>query len=154
MLVRASKYSDVRAAAGRPSPPAATRPALPGVRGPHVSSPAPKALPPKPQAPAILVPTRKGRGLSFPEWFQRELREGGYLQEYLRREKAMTQRRYRCVRAMYDNYRHNGRSDWKLLAAVPARDFHRWKKEDPDFWRDDANLRSLRRDNPDTAIFV
>lgn len=101
------------------------------------------------------MPTcRKAGGLSFPEWFDRELREGGFLKEYLRREKAMTERRYRCVRALYQNYRQNARSDWKLLAAVPARDFHRWQKEDPDFWRDDANLRSLRRDNPDTAIFV
>ncbi len=82
------------------------------------------------------------------------MRWGGHLHEYLRVEKAMTERRWRRVRALYDRYRQNTRSDWKLLAAIPGRDFHRWQKVDPHFWQDDSNLRSLRRDNPDMPIYV
>lgn len=109
---------------------------------------------PRLSAPAILIPKHRGAGASLPEWFDRELRSGGMLHEYLRVEKAMTERRWRRIKAHYSGHRPNARSDWKLLAAVPARDFHRWKREDPDFWRDDANLRSLRRDNPDMPIFI
>lgn len=90
--------------------------------------------------------------VGLPEYFWRELREGGVLHEYLRRERALTHERYRKVRAQFRDYRPNAKSDWKLLAAVPTRDFHRWQKTDPDFWRDDANLRALRRDNPDAFV--
>lgn len=148
MIVAASKYSDVRAAAGSPLPPASrSRPR------PHVASPAPSASPRR-TAPAILIPKHHARARGFPEWFERELREGGRLHEYLRAEKVMTERRWRRVRALYDRYRQNNRSDWRLIAAIPGRDFHRWQKVDPNFWDDNANLRSLRRDNPDMPIFV
>jgi hypothetical protein len=84
----------------------------------------------------------------------RELREGGRLHEYLRIERALTERRWRRLRARMGAVKQNPQSDWKLLAAVPRRDFHRWQQTDPDFWRDNSNLRSLRRDNPDLPIFV
>lgn len=88
------------------------------------------------------------------EWMERELRQGGMLHEYLRVERALTERRWRRIRAKYQSFRQNNRSEWRLIAAVPARDFHRWQQTDPDFWRDDSNLRSLRRDNPDMPIFL
>lgn len=84
----------------------------------------------------------------------RELREGGYLHEYLRREKAMSNHRLRAVARRMNGWRQNTRSDFRLVAAVPAREYHRWKKEDADFWLDDNNLRSFRRDNPDAQVFL
>jgi hypothetical protein len=153
MLVDATKYTDVRAAARRsPSPgPRPTR-ASREHRGTHAPSPGPRRSS-TPGAPAILVPL-KPKTRTIAEWMERELREGGRLHEYLRVERAMTERRWRKVRARMEGFRNNPKSEWKLLAAVPRRDFHRWQQTDPDFWRDDANLRSLRRDNPDMAIFV
>ncbi len=153
MLVDATKYTDVRSVAGR-SPSQGQRPARASRerRGTPIASPEPRP-PSRSGAPAILVPL-KPKTRTMAEWMERELREGGHLHEYLRVERAMTERRWRRVRARMQGFRHNPKSDWKLLAAVPRRDFHRWQQTDPDFWRDDGNLRSLRRDNPDMAIFV
>ena len=92
--------------------------------------------------------------IGLEEWFWRELREGGYLQEYLRREKATSQRRLRTVARQMHGRQQNHKSDWRLLAAVPAREYQRWKKEDPHFWDDNNNLRSFRRSNPDACVFI
>ena len=158
MLAQATRYTDVRAVARgavpRPSSrPRATSPARGGGRA-HVSSPGPSTSP-RQAAPAILVPRfRSSGGDSIPDWMHRELREGGRLHEYLRVERALAERRWRRVSSRFSGYKPNAKSEWKLLAAVPPRDFHRWQKTDPDFWRDDSNLRSLRRDNPDMPIFL
>lgn len=88
------------------------------------------------------------------EWFWRELREGGYLNHYLKRERHRHKENVRRVAKRYVDYKPNPKSDWQLLAAVPARLYHRWSKVDRDFWRDDSNLRSLKRDNPELPIFV
>lgn len=84
----------------------------------------------------------------------RELREGGRLHEYIRREKALSTRRMRAVARQMHGRRQNAKSDLRLLAAIPAREFHRWRAVDKHFWEDDSNLRSLRRDNPDACIYL
>ena len=138
MIVEASKYADVRGA-GRQQP-----------RATHTSgrrSGSPSG------APAILVPKHEAL-VNWDEWLWRELREGGYLHAYIAREKATSARRLRSVAKQMNGFRQNNQSEHRLLAAIPAREFHRWKKEDPHFWEDDANLRSFRRDNPDAQIFL
>lgn len=152
MLVAATRYTDVRAMPARRPRGARPSRAARDRLGAGIASSGPRKSPP-PGAPTILVPT-KPANQSLEDWMYRELREGGRLHEYLRAERALTERRWRRVRASMEGWKNNPRSDWKLLAAVPRRDFHRWQQTDPDFWRDDANLRSLRRDNPDVAIFV
>ncbi len=151
MIQVAGKYSDVRAA-NNAAPSRSARP-MRANGGPRVrSSPGPSTSP-RPTAPALFIP-KPGQMVSLPEYFWRELREGGVLHKYLGRERADTARRYRRVARAMDGFKQNNRSEWRLLAAVPARDFHRWRGEDPNFWEDDSNLKSLRRDNPDAQIFV
>ena len=78
---------------------------------------------------------------------ERAMRTGGFYHEYLRREKALSEQRMREVARAKHGCRPNPKSDFRLVAQVPAREFIRWKKEDKHFWMDDNNLRSLRRDN-------
>jgi len=92
--------------------------------------------------------------IRWDEWMWRELREGGYLQRYLAREKAMAKVRQRAVGRRMEGWRQNNKSDLELKAAIPAREFFRWKAVDKDFWRDESNLRSLKRDNPELKIYV
>lgn len=103
--------------------------------------------------PQVLV-RRHRRALAWRDWFYRELKDGGHLQTYLARERARTAERYRRVARATRQFKQNARSDLRVLAQVPARDFLRWRKTDPDFWSDNANLRSLRRDNPDVKVYV
>ena len=102
----------------------------------------------------IYIP-RFRKSLSLGDWKWRELREGGLLKEYLAREKHGTTRRWRGVGRARQDFQQNPKSDLRLKASIPARDFFRFKRMDPDFFDDDANLRSLRRDNPEIdTIYV
>jgi hypothetical protein len=143
-LTPASKYSNVRAAASAPAP----RPGA--VQGPRSKVQGPKS---QGQSPAIFVP-RLGKQIPLEQWYWKELREGGMLRRYLQAEKALSVRRQRAVAKKMHGFQQNNKSDWRLKAAVPAREFFRWQAEDPDFWSDDNNLRSLKRDNPDMVIHV
>lgn len=143
MIQTASKYSDVRAVASRPPSTPAVRASVPPRRGAQSSQ----------GAPAVIVP-KAGEMIGLEEWFWRELREGGYLHEYLRREKVTSDRRMRNVAKQLHGRRQNNKSDWRLLAAVPAREYQRWKREDPHFWEDDNNLRSFRRSNADACVYL
>jgi hypothetical protein len=138
VIVEASKYSDVRRA---------------GRQQPRAADTSGRRQGPPPSAPAILVPKHEAL-VNWDEWLWRELREGGRLHAYLAREKATSARRLRAVARRMNGFRQNAKSEHRLIAAIPAREFHRWKKEDPHFWEDDANLRSFRRDNPDAQIFL
>jgi hypothetical protein len=143
VIEQASKYSDVRAAATRnPSTPTA-RTSVP----PRRSRPATTA------APAVLIPKHTDL-VNWEEWIWRELRDGGRLHAYLQREKATSNQRLRKVARQMHGARQNNQSDWRLVAAVPAREYQRWKKEDPHFWEDDSNLRSFRRSNPDACVYL
>jgi hypothetical protein len=115
----------------------------------------PRARNPAPAAFHII--SRRAREMQpadFWAWWHRELRSGGELDDYCRREKAQTARRYRDVARATDGFKQNNKSEFKRVADIPARDYFRWLAEDPDFWRDDANLRSLRRDNPDARVYL
>jgi len=143
VIHQASKYTDVRAATSQP----------PVRRTARTSELPRRGSGPSPVAPAVIVPKR-GELMNLDAWFWSELREGGYLHEYLRREKATSERRLRSVARRMHGTQQNNKSDWRLLAAVPAREYQRWKKEDPHFWSDNNNLRSFRRSNPDACVYV
>lgn len=134
MVLHASKYADVRSATPRASAPPGRHPS-PTSRG----------------VPALLIPKHE-KLVNWDEWLWQELREGGRLHEYLRREKATSGQRMRSVARRMHGFRQNPKSDLRLLAAVPAREYHRWKKEDKHFWEDDSNLKSWRRSNPDAVV--
>jgi len=106
------------------------------------------------RTPQVLVPTISGARLSLEAWWHRELKEGGYLDNYLKREKGEIPTMIRKVARIMQGFVPNNKCDIRRLAAIPARLFHRWKSEDRHFFSDDANLRSLKRDNPDLPIYV
>ena len=137
MIIRAGKYTDVRGDTHKR-----------GTAYPSHSRP-------RASVPALLLP-KKEKLINWDEWLWRELREGGRLSEYLRIEKARTNERLRRVAQFQHRtgWQQNNRSDFQLLARVPARDYHRWQKTDPDFWRDKSNLKSYRRDNPEACIYL
>lgn len=136
MLTTASKYGDVRAEARKLK-----------------LELQPKAA--RKTGPGVFVPTMRGARDCLMAWFWRELKDGGWLHSYLRREKGVkTGRDLRRVARLMHGFRQNNKSDFRRLAAIPARLYHRWKTEDEHFWEDDNNLRSLKRDNPDAAIYV
>lgn len=90
----------------------------------------------------------------FQAWWHRELKSGGSLSEYLRIEKARTTERYRRVARKEQDFQQNNQSEYRKVASVPARDYFRWLREDPHFFDDDSNLRSLKRDNPDARVYL
>ena len=139
MLATASKYSDVRAAANAVI---ARRPVV--VRGPKF-----------PERFNVLTRRYKGqKQQSIKEFMDSELREGRLLDEYLKREKARMDARIRSTARAVHEWKPNPKSDFKLVAAVPGRLYHRWRGVDKDFWRDDSNLKRLKRDNPDLAACI
>lgn len=130
MIAQATKYADVRQA---------TQPAVP--------APAPE------RAPAFIRP-QPHKFLSLPEWFWTELRDGGLLQRYIASEKRSMERHVRRTAIACRNFSQNNRSEFRRVASIPARLFFRWRGEDPDFWADKKNLKSLKRDNPELAIWT
>lgn len=140
LLKEATRYGDVQRQANEPLDRKPQRVQTPGQRDPS--------------APAHIFVPRLGREVRFEDWFWRELREGGYLQKYLASEKHRSASRLRAVARRMDGWQQNNKSDFRLKAAIPAREYFRWKKEDPDFWSDDRNLRSFKRDNPEAVIHV
>lgn len=85
--------------------------------------------------------------MSQGDWRWRELREGGCLHAYLNRMRAKTSRRWRAVGRGRHGFKQNPKSEFQLLASVPAYDYYRFIKQDRNFWRDISNLKALRRDN-------
>jgi hypothetical protein len=142
MIEAASKYARVKTATR------ATEAPDQGVAASHNGR---GAQPPR--AFQVLVP-RAGALVTMGEWFWKELREGGALHRYLQRERSRLKGQVRSIGRRLRDWRQNPKSDWELEFAVPARLYHRWLKEDPDFWKDRSNLRSLKRDNPELTIKV
>lgn len=101
-----------------------------------------------------MKPAKELTPQGFMDWWHRELKDGGYLHEYMRREKALTPQRYRDVARRQHGIKHNNKSDIRRRADIPLRDFFRWQREDPHFFEDDKNLKSLKRDNPDVCVYV
>ena len=154
MLVTATKYSPARPApapAFTSTPPTAALAVSFPVR--ELSSIHATGVPER-RAPAIIVKPKLKNLINWPEWMWQELREGGFLDTYLKKEKWEGKQRQRAVARRMQGFKQNFKSDLELKACIPAREFFRWKAEDPDFFRDDKNLRSLKRDNPDMPIYV
>ena len=81
MIIAASKYGEVKRTG------AETRPITPIA----------------PKTPHIFVPTEASRRMLLRDWWWRETREGGFLREYVRREKGCMPRELRKVaRVMAD----------------------------------------------------
>lgn len=133
MLATATRYTDVRAAART-----AARPVRTSRRPAH----------------GLFLPTLTGKKDAISEWFWRELKDGGQLDRYFRREKAEMPHVVRRIARLMQGFKQNPKSDFQRKASIPAKLYHRWKNEDEHFFDDDANLRSLKRDNPDLAIYV
>lgn len=135
MLIQATNYTDVRAAAAQAGLARTSS-------TPHVRVARPKRIDPR-------------------AWIERELRTGGYFDRYVRREKAQLPRQIRRVAQQFHGAKRRWKDlpkeakegDWELQYAIPARLYFRWLAQDPDFFRDPANLKALRRDNPELCIF-
>ena len=104
------------------------------------------------RVPQILVKGPKQP--TFEEWFAKEIKEGGFLDEYLRREKALSEKRMRAVAMRTHGFKQNNKSDMRRIADVPAREYQRWLNVDPHFWDDNSNLKSWRRSNPDARVYI
>ena len=127
MIIAANKYGSARGTARRESRPTT-------------------------RSPQILVPTANGRRVMLKDWWFQECKEGGFLHEYIRREKGRMPQMLRNVARVMAGFKQNNKSDFRLIAAVPARLYQRLKAEDKDFFSDNQNLRNLRRDNPDVTV--
>lgn len=101
----------------------------------------------------ILVRKARKRQSSL-EWMHQELKEGRFLHRYTTRERGMAETRWRNVKRQVYGRKQNNKSEFRAVAHIPLRDFFRWRAVDPHFWEDDSNLRSLKRDIPDAAIYV
>jgi hypothetical protein len=128
MIVTATKYADVRT-------PRAARSGVPE------------------RAPALILP-KPGECVSLPEWYWREMREGGLLYNYLQREKAATPGWIRQTAIQCRNFQQNNKSEFRRIASIPARTALRLMGEDREFFHDKKNIKNLKRDNPDMAIWL
>jgi len=137
MIHIAGKYTTVRDARRIPRPP--RRPAVRTAR---------------PPAHGLFLPTLTGKANCIQEWFWRELKDGGQLHAYFQREKAALPRAMRLAARLMHGFKQNPKSDFVRKASLPAKLYHRWKTVDEQFFDDDNNLRSLKRDNPDLPIYV
>jgi predicted HNH restriction endonuclease len=126
VIAEVSKYTDVRAVAK------AAAPRAPGI---------------------IIKQPRKGR-VNIRDFINSELRSGKYLNTMLNWEKHLADKRWRQVARERWGEKPNWRSEFQLLARVPSRDYFRWKSEDPDFWKDNSNLKRLRRSNDDLRACI
>jgi len=133
VLQLATRYTDVRAASQKAARPVRTARRANG---------------------GLFLPTLPANVNCVSEWFWRELKDGGMLDLYFRREKAMMPQVMRMAGRLMHGFKQNPKSDFERKASIPAKLYHRWKNEDEHFFDDDNNLRSLKRDNPDLPIFV
>jgi hypothetical protein len=143
MITTAGKYTSIDSAALRPNLPRSARQAT---RRPAVRTGR--------QLHGLYLPTLTGSATVLRDWYWRELKEGGQLYNYLQREKASLPKAMRLAGRIMHGFKQNPKSDFQRLAAIPAKLYHRWKTVDEQFFDDDNNLRSLKRDNPDLPIYV
>ena len=99
MIVAASKYGSARPKAAKP------------VAGT--------------QCPQILVPTAAARRILLRDWWHKECKDGGFIKEYIRREKGRMPQMLRNVARLMANFKQNPKSDFRLIASVPARLYQR-----------------------------
>lgn len=103
--------------------------------------------------PNILI-RQDRRRQSYNDFIRNAWKDEGLFRRYCRMEKATTEQRIRQVGRQMQNWQQNNKSDLRLRASIPGREFFRLKAMDKYFFSDDANLRSLKRDNPNMHIVV
>lgn len=104
----------------------------------------------------LFIPTLTGAAnrVNMADWYWKEIKEGGFLTEYLHSEKRRMPHMIRKVARIMAGFQQNNKSDFQRVAAIPGRLYHRWKGEDEHFFEDNENLRSLKRDNPDLPVYL
>lgn len=107
----------------------------------------------RPATPFILV-KRLARMQKLKDWWHKEIKDGGFLHQYVRQEKYQMPDRFRAIARKFVDWKQPTKTDFQLRAAIPARLYHRLRNEDPHFFEDNANLKSLKRDNPDVFVKV
>lgn len=103
--------------------------------------------------PNILVKQHQ-ISLKLQDLFHRELKEGNSMHEYLRVIRAQTAQRFRALAQARHGRQQNNKSELRLIAEIPLQDYWNWKQKDPNFARDNGNLKSLKRDNPDALVYI
>jgi hypothetical protein len=143
MIAPASKYA------------ALPGPAI-GCAAPDSSTPA-RAGSLSPARAGFHIVSKRAREMTpadFRDWMAKATAPGGELHEYVRIEKARTTERYRAVAKKMEGFQQNNKSELRRVAEIPLRDYFRWTAEDPDFFADNKNLKSLKRDNPDVKVYL
>lgn len=101
--------------------------------------------------PQALV-KRHRQAQSLRDWWFQEIKEGGFIHNYIGLEKHRMKDRFRAIARKMGHWRQPTNTDLQLRAAVPARLYHRLKQEDPHFFEDNRNLKNLKRDNPEAFV--
>ena len=101
--------------------------------------------------PQILIKQSRQRQ-TWNDYLRKAFRDEGIFQRYLRAERYNTAKRIRAVGKDMAGWKQNNKSEWRMISAMPARDFMRLHKVDPHFIADKQNRRRLKADNPDMII--
>lgn len=96
----------------------------------------------------LIIPKFAAGAESLPNWVERGLREGNFLQRMLRREQHQTQQRLVRTAQGHRNYQRKRGSEFELLSVMDARTFQRWRLTDPGIIEDPGEFRKLVKDNP------
>lgn len=103
--------------------------------------------------PQVLIRQRR-RQQAYLAWLEQEFKAGGLFRRLQDWSKATADKRMRAVARQTYGWKQNPKSDLRVLAHVPLHEWLRWRKQDPDFWKDNANLRSWRRKNEDAKVYL
>lgn len=103
--------------------------------------------------PNILVKRHQDK-LKLQDWFHRELKEGNSMHEYLRVVRAQSDQRFRALAKARHGWQQDNKSGMRLIAQIPLQDYANHKYSDPHFFRDNGNLKSLKRDTPDALVYL
>lgn len=107
---------------------------------------------PKPRTPHIRVAAKKLPGMR--EWVEKAIKPGGPLYKYYQFKRNQTDAAMRAVAIRTKDFKQNNEVDARVLAHVPLWTYIMCRKMDPNFWRDNSNLKSIKRDNPDARIYL
>jgi len=100
-------------------------------------------------APNIIIPKFAETQEAMPDWVERTLRNGCFLHEYLRREKARTTERMRTVAAQNQDYERRRGSEHNLVGVMDMRTWMRWQLSEPGVMEDVKEFKKLVKDNPE-----
>jgi len=98
----------------------------------------------------ILIPKFGKRGRDAAS-VARALRDPKLHKDYVRAEKAKYRKRAGSIFQRYKNYQHNKKAELHLEGVIDARTWFRWVQQDPDFWKDDSNVKKFLKDNKEAT---